>query len=135
MQVELRKAGFLDSPVLSVSFPYLPLGRSHRHLKAAVIAMTKTKGKGGINRHRSKNENNLKKDLIFKKGGQEYVFKNHNIGKRMVRSTVFWWHKETMVHQREIEKKIQVSQILYWLVYRLPGQRSWCNLKTQWAWS
>ncbi|KAB2569950.1 Eukaryotic translation initiation factor 1a [Lasiodiplodia theobromae] len=73
--------------------------------------MPKNKGKGGKNRRRGKNENdNLKRELIFKEEGQEYAQVIKMLGNGRLEAQCFDGEKRLAHIRGKMRKKVWINQ-------------------------
>ncbi|KAK7710551.1 Translation initiation factor 1A [Botryosphaeria dothidea] len=73
--------------------------------------MPKNKGKGGKNRRRGKNENdNLKRELIFKEEGQEYAQVVKMLGNGRLEAQCFDGEKRLAHIRGKMRKKVWINQ-------------------------
>mmetsp|Transcript_9342 Transcript_9342/g.16094 ORF Transcript_9342/g.16094 Transcript_9342/m.16094 type:complete len:139 (+) Transcript_9342:62-478(+) len=72
--------------------------------------MPKNKGKGGKNRRRGKNENEQKREIIFKEDGQEYAQVLRMLGNGRLEAVCFDGTKRLCHIRGKLRKKVWVNQ-------------------------
>jgi len=73
--------------------------------------MPKNKGKGGKNRRRGKNENeDMKRELIFKEDGQEYAQVTKMLGNGRLEALCFDGQKRLCHIRGKLRKKVWINQ-------------------------
>eukprot|EP00275_Glaucocystis_incrassata_P001163 EC122040.1.p1 GENE.EC122040.1~~EC122040.1.p1 ORF type:complete len:139 (+),score=28.33 EC122040.1:178-594(+) len=72
--------------------------------------MPKNKGKGGKNRRRGKNENEEKRELVFKEDGQEYAQVVRMLGNGRLEAMCFDGTKRLCHIRGKLRKKVWVNQ-------------------------
>eukprot|EP00210_Caulerpa_lentillifera_P005568 g5325.t1 len=73
--------------------------------------MPKNKGKGGKNRRRGKNENEVKRELVFKEDGQEYGQVLRMLGNGRLEAHCFDGKKRLCHIRGKMRKKVWVNTV------------------------
>mmetsp|Transcript_9710 Transcript_9710/g.11654 ORF Transcript_9710/g.11654 Transcript_9710/m.11654 type:complete len:203 (-) Transcript_9710:63-671(-) len=87
----------------------LPFKLSRTFYKEEIHKMPKNKGKGGKNRRRGKNENEEKRELIFKEDGQEYAQVMRMLGNGRLEAFCFDGTKRLCHIRGKMRKKVWVA--------------------------